>query len=321
MSDIKNLLWIEKYVPISLDDIYGNRSIIERLKNMKVNNNLSNLILVGPSGIGKSKCIECLAKDLLQENYNEAILLLDGSDDRGINTIRSNLKSFAQKKVILPENHYKLVVLDEADSINVSSQQALRRIIENYSYNTRFIFICNDISNIIEAIQSRSTMYKMNKLEKQDVVSILEKICLNEDVEYTKDSLECIYKYTNGDMRQAINNLEIIYYCYNNIKLSNVKNMLGCNEDTIIKTIFKRCSEDNIREACKLIDELLKNGYSDGDIVNLLFNYLKNDEKNINDKKIDNILKLSLKYIKLNEGYTNKIFLYGLMSNFCNNIS
>ena len=320
MLNDENLPWIEKYEPNSLQDILGNNLIIERLKNMKVKNNLSNIILIGPSGIGKTKCIECLAKDLLQENYDEAVLKLDGSEDRGINTIRCNLKSFAQKKVILPENRYKLVILDEADSINVSSQQALRRIIENYSHNTRFIFICNDISKIIEAIQSRSTMYKMNKLEKRDIVSMIEKICIEEKIYYTNDSLEYIYKHSNGDMRQAINNLENIYYCYNNIKLCNVKNLLCCNEYDLIKNIFKRCSEGNIREACKLIDDLLKNGYSDGDIVNLLFNHLKNNEKTFDERKINNILKLSLKYIKLNEGYTNKIFLYGLMSNFCNSL-
>ena len=133
--------------------------------------------------------------------------------------------------------------------------------------------------------------------------------------------LEHIFKHSNGDMRQAINNLENIYYCYNNIKLCNVKNMLCCNESILIKNIFKKCLESDIREACKLVDNLLKNGYSDGDIVNLLFNYLKNDEKMLDDRKIDNILKLSLKYIKLNEGYTNKIFLYGLMANFCNSIT
>lgn len=320
MSYIDNLPWIEKYVPNNLDEIYGNNLIIERLKNMKLNNNLSNIILIGPPGIGKTKCIECLAKDLLQENYNEAVLKLDGAEDRGINTVRCNLKSFAKKKVILPENRYKLVILDEADSINVSSQQALRRIIENYSHNTRFIFICNDISKIIEALQSRTTMYKMNKLEKKDIVSMIEKICLEEKINYTNDSLEYIYKNSNGDMRQAVNNLENIYYCYNNIKLCNVKNLLCCNEYNLIKNIFKKCSENNIREACKIIDDLLKNGYSDGDIVHLMFNYLKNDEKSLDEKKIDNILKLSLRYIKLNEGYTNKIFLYGLMSNFCINL-
>ena len=318
MSDVESLPWIEKYSANSLNEIYGNHLIIDRLRNMRDNNNLTNIILIGPSGVGKTKCIECLAKDLLPENYDEALLQLSGSEERGINSIRFNLKSFAQKKVVLPKNQYKIIILDEADSINVSSQQALRRIIENYSYNTRFIFICNDISKIIEALQSRCTMYKMNKLEKEDIVNMLEKICLKEHIDYTKESLQYIYKHTNGDMRQAINYLESIYYCYKNIKLCNIKNILCCNDDTIVKNIFKSCLKDDIKEACKLINELLKNGYSDGDIVNLLFNYLKNDEKSFDNNKIDNMLNLALRYIKLNEGYTNKIFLYGLMANFCN---
>ena len=141
MSNDNDVPWIEKYNPKELSDIYGNNNIIERLKNMLLNNNLSNLIISGPSGTGKSCSIKCLVKESLGDSISEGLLELNGSDDRGINVIRVLIKSFAQKKLLLEQGKYKIIILDESDSITVGSQQALRRIIENYSKITRFIFM------------------------------------------------------------------------------------------------------------------------------------------------------------------------------------
>lgn len=111
--------------------------------------------LQGTPGIGKTTSILCLAHALLGPSYKEGVLELNASDERGIDVVRTKIKSFAQKKVSLPQGRHKIIILDEADSMTAGAQQALRRTMEIYSGTTRFALACNQSSKIIEPIQSR----------------------------------------------------------------------------------------------------------------------------------------------------------------------
>ncbi|RYY81576.1 AAA family ATPase [archaeon] len=165
--------WIEKYRPEVLQDVVGNAEAIERLRAITSMGNLPNLILSGPPGTGKTTSILCLAREMLgEEVYKQAVLELNASDARyancicmevyeyaygmgmrfsyhdlitlpaslcrGIDVVRNKIKMFAQKKVTLPAGRHKIVILDEADSMTASAQQALRRTMEIYSHSTRY---------------------------------------------------------------------------------------------------------------------------------------------------------------------------------------
>ena len=143
---------------------------------------MPNIILSGPPGIGKTTSILCLAHELLGSNYKEGVLELNASDDRGIDTVRNRIKMFAQKKVTLPEGFHKIVILDEADSMTVAAQQALRRTMEIYSKTTRFALACNTSSKIIEPIQSRCAMLRYTRLSDKDLHRRLMEICEAEKV-------------------------------------------------------------------------------------------------------------------------------------------
>ena len=144
-----NIPWIEKYRPKSLNELCGNEEIIERLKNMRNTRDVANMILIGPSGTGKTSSIISLAKDILGEKFSEAIIELNASDDRNIRVVRETIREFASTKGdnLLVNNveksDIKLVILDEADSMTQDAQFCLRRIIETYSDKTRFCMICN----------------------------------------------------------------------------------------------------------------------------------------------------------------------------------
>ncbi len=313
----ENIPWIEKYSPKNIEEIYGNNSVIERLKNIILNKNMTNMIICGPPGIGKTCSIRCLSKQILKDNYKDAALELNGSEDRGINAVRSNIKSFAQKKIVLEVGIYKNIILDEADSITVGSQQALRRIIENYSHNTRFIFICNDITKIIEAIQSRCTILNMNKLLLNEISKMLEEICSKENINYDKKGINKISEISDGDVRQAINNLQNTYYCFKIINFKSVIEICDISQSSLLEEVIMLCIKKNISKACNIIKEVYFSGYSTEDIINMLYLILKTN-KTINEEiKIEYIKELAISGLVMNDGYTSIIQLYGLLSRFC----
>ena len=147
---IKNLPWIEKYRPMTINDVIYQTQVIKTLKEAISNNNLSHLLFYGPPGTGKTSAILAAARELYtDDNYKDHVLELNASDERGINIIRKKVKIFSQKTVC-KKTKFKLVILDEADSMTLEAQSILRHIIEKYSSITRFCIICNYIDKIIE---------------------------------------------------------------------------------------------------------------------------------------------------------------------------
>ena len=114
-----------------------------------------------------------IARELLGDMFRKATLELNASDDRGIDTVRDKIKSFAAQKIILPEGKHKIIILDEADSMTESAQQALRIVISDYATTTRFALACNDSNKIIEPLQSRCVILRFSKLKEDEVISTI----------------------------------------------------------------------------------------------------------------------------------------------------
>ena len=161
------------------------------------------------TGVGKTTTILCLARHLLGPAFKEAVLELNASNERGIDVVRNRIKMFAQQKVTLPRGRHKIVILDEADAMTEAAQQALRRTMEIYSNTTRFALAANSSEKIIEPIQSRCAMLRYSRLTNPQVLAKLLDVCDKENVSYTEDGLEAIVFTAQGDMRQALNNLQV----------------------------------------------------------------------------------------------------------------
>lgn len=155
----------------------------------------------------------CLARSLLGESMNDGVLELNASDDRGIDVVRNKIKMFAQKKLNLPSGRHKLVFLDEADSMTSAAQQAMRRTMEIHSHSTRFALACNQSEKIIEPIQSRCAIVRFTRLSDEHITSRLKHVVESERVAYSPDGLGAIVFTADGDMRQAINNLQVHFVC------------------------------------------------------------------------------------------------------------
>jgi DNA polymerase III delta prime subunit len=259
---------VEKYRPVFLDDVVGNTETIERLKIIAREGNMPHVIISGMPGIGKTTSVLCLARQLLGESYKEAVLELNASDERGIpykatldfddklltsltgiDVVRSRIKGFAQKKVTLPAGRHKLVILDEADSMTSGAQQALRRTMEIYSNTTRFAFACNQSNKIIEPLQSRCAILRYAKLTDAQVVKRLMQIIEAEKVEYSDDGLAALVFSAEGDMRQAINNLQSTYAGFNFVSGDNVFKVVDSPHPIKVQAMLKACYEGNVDSA------------------------------------------------------------------------
>jgi replication factor C subunit 2/4 len=250
------LPWVEKYRPVYLDDVVGNTETIERLKIIAKDGNMPHLIISGMPGIGKTTSILCLARQLLGDAYREAVLELNASDERGIDVVRSRIKGFAQKKVTLPEGRQKVVILDEADSMTSGAQQALRRTMEIYSNTTRFAFACNQSNKIIEPLQSRCAILRYSRLTDAQVLKRLLQICEAEEVGYSDDGMAALIFCAEGDMRQAINNLQSTFSGFGFVSGDNVFKVADSPHPIKVQTMLKCCYEGKIDEAVDNLQDL-----------------------------------------------------------------
>jgi replication factor C subunit 2/4 len=247
---------VEKYRPVFLDDIVGNTETIERLKIIAKDGNMPHVIISGMPGIGKTTSVLCLARQLLGDAYKEAVLELNASDERGIDVVRNRIKGFAQKKVTLPAGRQKIVILDEADSMTSGAQQALRRTMEIYSGTTRFAFACNQSNKIIEPLQSRCAILRYARLTDGQVVKRLYQICQAEKVEYSDDGIAALVFSAEGDMRQAINNLQSTHAGFGFVNGDNVFRVVDSPHPIKVQAMIKNCQEQKIDDALDGLKEL-----------------------------------------------------------------
>ena len=177
-TNFSSLMWVEKYRPKRIEQIVNQKDVIISLKNLiKKPNELPHLLFTGPAGVGKTTTALCLSMELLGGEWKRDTLELNASDERGIKMVRERVKEFAAV-IKLPsgnnkEKPYRIIILDEADEMTSEAQTALRRIIEDSSKTTRFIIICNYLSQIIEPIQSRCAIFHFTRLEEEDVLKYL----------------------------------------------------------------------------------------------------------------------------------------------------
>ena len=183
--------------------------IISILCNLIDSDNLPHLLLYGPPGTGKTSTIVATAKRMYGSTaaYKSMTLELNASDARGIDVVRNEIKEFAGTKQLFNKG-IKLIILDEADAMTADAQFALRRIVEKYSKNARFCLICNYVSKIIPALQSRCTRFRFAPLQRELMRGRLEEIAAQENCHTTPDGVEAILRLSGGDMRRVLNLLQ-----------------------------------------------------------------------------------------------------------------
>nr|1IQP_A Chain A, RFCS [Pyrococcus furiosus]1IQP_B Chain B, RFCS [Pyrococcus furiosus]1IQP_C Chain C, RFCS [Pyrococcus furiosus]1IQP_D Chain D, RFCS [Pyrococcus furiosus]1IQP_E Chain E, RFCS [Pyrococcus furiosus]1IQP_F Chain F, RFCS [Pyrococcus furiosus] len=259
--------WVEKYRPQRLDDIVGQEHIVKRLKHYVKTGSMPHLLFAGPPGVGKTTAALALARELFGENWRHNFLELNASDERGINVIREKVKEFARTKPIGGAS-FKIIFLDEADALTQDAQQALRRTMEMFSSNVRFILSCNYSSKIIEPIQSRCAIFRFRPLRDEDIAKRLRYIAENEGLELTEEGLQAILYIAEGDMRRAINILQAAAALDKKITDENVFMVASRARPEDIREMMLLALKGNFLKAReKLREILLKQGLSGEDVL------------------------------------------------------
>ena len=204
-------LWAEKYRPRRIVDICDQRATKPFLLGFVKSGTIPHLLFSGPAGTGKTTAAMCLGLEILKEDFEANYMELNASDERGINVIRGKIKNFARTKPV-GSAPFRIIHLDESDSLTSEAQHALRRTMELYSSNCRFIFACNYLSRIIPPIQSRCIVLRFSPIPKRDFIDRLKFVASKENLKVSDDALDAIFDVSQGDLRTGLNILQAASY-------------------------------------------------------------------------------------------------------------
>ena len=285
-------MWVEKYRPHKLSDIVNQSEIVGSLEALIANpTDMPHLLFSGSAGVGKTTAAICISNQVLGEYAKEYTLELNASDERGIGMVREKVKKFS-RFAGMADAPWKLIILDEADEMTSDAQTALRRIIEDTAQYCRFILIANNISKIIEPIQSRCATFKFTSIPEEDVISRLGEIAKKEKVKADKKGLKAIYDYSEGDLRHAINLMQAAA-SLGDITEEHVKASAGLTKKSDVDDVLKMALSGKVVEAREKMIELIKvYGMSESDFLK----YLNSAVFKTKHDKLSSILEIIAKY-------------------------
>lgn len=267
------------------------------------------MLFYGPPGTGKTSTVLALAKELYGPEFvKQRVLELNASDERGISIVREKVKDFARMQLVNPPPGYrdrypcppfKIIILDEADSMTQDAQSALRRTMETYSKITRFCLICNYVTRIIDPLASRCSKFRFKSLDQGNAQKRLEEIAENEGVQLETGAVDALIKCSEGDLRKAITYLQsaarlvgagkAVDYEADTMEVDAkpvtvriVEDIAGIiPNDTIARLIMAirpRSSGDAYSTVAQVVEDLVADGWSAGQVVSQLYQATAYDE-------------------------------------------
>ena len=288
-----NVMWVEKYRPQKISELVNQKAIIGSINSMLKNQSeLPHLLFSGSAGVGKTTAALCVSREILGEHWRDYTLELNASDERGINMVRERVKKFSRFAGLNTEIPFKIIILDEADEMTNDAQTALRRIIEDTAKICRFILIANNLSKIIEPIQSRCVVFKFTRISTKEILSQLKSISKKEKIKADETGLNTISDYTDGDLRHAINILQAAASS-GNVTESTVKSVVGLTKTKDVQDVLKLALNGKISDSRDKMIELIKvYGMSESDFLKYITQAVFSSKSN----NLEAMLKIIAKY-------------------------
>ena len=303
---------------ITFEDIIGQDGIVRRIHAFIKDKNLPHLLFSGPAGCGKTSLILVAAKELYGENWKENVMETNASMDRGIQIVREQIKDFARTRPIgnVP---FKICILDEADALTRDAQQALRRVMEQYSSICRFCLIANYSSRIIDPIQSRCTIFRFKSLEAKDLNKIIEKIMKDEKLKIDEKAKDALVYIADGDVRRMENVMQSCSMINKKISEDSVYEIVSAARPREVKEILELAIDGKFPQAKeKLLEVMLKHGLSGLDIIKQIQSEIWN-LKISNERKVELVDKCGEVEFRMVEGSDEYLQLESLIANFMRN--
>eukprot|EP00873_Tetraselmis_striata_P019827 jgi/Tetstr1/440091/TSEL_028449.t1 len=230
--------------------------------------NLPHLLFYGPPGTGKTSTALAMSRQLFgPELFKTRVLELNASDERGINVVRNKIKNFASQAVGpaapgYPCPPFKILILDEADSMTPDAQNALRRTMETYSKVTRFCFCCNYVSRIIEPLASRCAKFRFKPFQQAVMSERILRICGEEGVTLQDGAMLSLSKVSGGDLRKAITTLQsAVRLGGNDVQSSTIIDVAAVVPDEKVQSLIQACRQAGFENCHVKIRELTAEGW------------------------------------------------------------
>ncbi|WP_049900529.1 replication factor C small subunit [Halococcus agarilyticus] len=262
-------IWIEKYRPETLAEVVGHEDIVGRLESYVAGNDLPHLLFSGPAGVGKTTSAMAIAREVYGDDWRENFLELNASDERGIDVVRDRIKDFARTS--FGGYDYRIIFLDEADALTSDAQSALRRTMEQFANNTRFILSCNYSSQIIDPIQSRCAVFRFGPLAEEAVGEYVSGVAEREGIEVTDDGVDALVYAADGDMRKALNGLQAAATMGGAVDEEAVYAITATARPEAIEAMVETALSGDFTAARAKLDDLLTDaGLGGGDVIDQL---------------------------------------------------
>lgn len=284
-----NIIWHNNYSPTSLEEVVGNREIRDLFSHYLEIRDFPHLLLAGPCGSGKSTLINLFIDEYLGSEKKKAFLKISGALDRGKETVCSknaksslymaytNIIDFVQAKINLSRSRFKIILIDQADWLTSEAQDALRRIMELYSQHTRFILLATETNHIIEAVQSRCTFLNTSILGTGELQDALDNVLHKTNTELPQEILDTVILLSDGDLKRAINYIQIASVCQSDedkLTINKFYSIFNLPPVSNIRRIIDQCYRGYGTRAYEIIEQLINNGYSPVDILNIAIKVL-----------------------------------------------
>lgn len=299
--------WAKKYAPKEIDDMKLPKEIKTKL-NFVANNDIPfNMIIKGNCGSGKTTALKCIVR---KKQDDDNIIIFTPADDRGIDVIKMKLLFFVRKETL----RHKIVIFEDMDyNITDKTQNEISNIMKTYNLDVSYYFTCKDTKAIIDKIQSRCNIINFRELNENDTYDVLRNIY----TECEDSGLKALYFISQGDIRSAITNMEIVSDCYNGeVNEENVYKVCYQPSPRHIYNIFYNCLRGQLQDAINSFGQLKQKGYCNSDIMQTIMKMLKvidiEEDIRIEYNKI-----ISNTYVRMTDGNDTNLQMYACLARLC----